>query len=278
MMKTKVFLAIALLLSFASVSRSQELVAPRKDGITIGDTKISREKNEIIIDYNVLMGDQVLSCKVDVTMLLNGKPFRGKEYFSGDIGNIRKPGPKQIRYDISQQKEELAGKDISFKINVLDKDVLDTKTILMATASPLSPRSYGLMAGVVKKVGGYARFHSNFSFTKTAFKADESGAIDGGGYMWMTGEGKVQTLRGTAGVLLRAHKLIYPYIGAGYGYNNYIYEDISGDWGLIKHLSSSGLVLETGIVVKAGPIALSAGVSSTMFKTASLDIGVGVIF
>lgn len=277
-MKTKVFLAIALLLSFASVSRSQELVAPRKDGITIGDTKISREKNEIIIDYNVLMGDQVLSCKVGVTMLLNGKPFRGKEYFSGDIGSIRKPGPKQIRYDISQQKEELAGKDISFKINVLDKDVLDTKTILMATASPLSPRSYGLMAGVVKKVGGYARFQSNFSFTKTAFKADESGAIDGGGYMWMTGEGKVQTLRGTAGVLLRAHKLIYPYIGAGYGYNNYIYEDISGDWGLIKHLSSSGLVLETGIVVKAGPIALSAGVSSTMFKTASLDIGVGVIF
>ena len=46
----------------------------------------------------------------------------------------------------------------------------------------------------------------------------------------------------------------------------------------MKHLSSSGLVLETGIVVKAGPIALSAGVSSTMFKTASLDIGVGVIF
>ena len=278
MNKSKIFLALVLLSFFATAALAQELPSPKKDGISIGGTKVSREKNEIIIDYGILLGDQVLSCNVGVTMYLDGKPFKGGTYFSGDIGKVRKSGTKQIRYDISRQKELLAGKDISFKLNVSKKDVLDTKVLLMASASPLSPRSYGLMVGAVKKVGGYARFQSNFRFTKPAFNTDLAGAIDGGGYMWATGNGRVQTLLATAGVLFRAHKAVYPYAGAGYGHHQYIYEDISGDWGLVKDISPSGLALEAGLVFKAGPIAVSAGVGTIMFKTVSFDLGLGVLF
>lgn len=278
MNKSKIIFALVLLSFYATAALAQELPSPKKDGITIGGTKVSREKNEIIIDYGILLGDQVLSCNVGVTMYLDGKPFKGGTYFSGDIGKVRKSGTKQIRYDISRQKELLAGKDISFKLNVSKKDVLDTKVLLMASASPLSPRSYGLMVGAVKKVGGYARFQSNFSFVKTEYAADSSGAIEGGGNLWMSGRGRVQTLKCTAGVLVRAHKAVYPYIGAGYGYNNYVYEDIYGDWALIKDISRSGLVAEAGLVFKAGPIAISAGASSLMFKTISLDVALGVLF
>lgn len=285
-MKSKIFLAIVILFSFASVSRSQVISSPKYGEVTLGETKVSMGNDAIIIDYGICFGEQIQSCKIGVSMIVDGKPFKGKTYFSGDIGIVRKPGQKQIRYDISHQKEQLAGKDIRFRINILDKVLIaesvpekhNLNTLLMATVSPLSPRSYGLMAGVMKKIGGYARFQSNFSFTKTAFKANEAGAIDGGGYLWPTGEGKIQTLRVTAGALFKAYKFIYPYAGAGYGYKNYVYEDVSGDWGLIKDLSTSGLALETGVVFKAGPIAISAGVSSTMFKLFSLDLGVGVLF
>lgn len=278
MTKSKIFLLLVLLSFIVPSARAQELPSPKKNGISLGDTRVSREKNEILIDYGILLGDQVLSCKVGVTMFLDGKPFTGAQYFSGDLGRIRKSGAKQIRYDISRQKELLAGKDISFKLNVSNKDVLDTKVLLMASVSPLSPRSYGLMVGAVKKVGGYGRFQSNFSFVKTAYVADKYGTIDGGGYMWMTGKGRVQTLKGTAGVLVRAHKAIYPYVGAGYGYNNYVYEDTSGDWGLVKDISLSGFVAEAGLVFKAGPIAISAGASTLNLKTIALDLALGVIF
>lgn len=295
-----------LLFSFAAISHSQVISSPRQGEITLGETKVSMGNDEIIIDYGIYFGEQVKYCKIGVTMIVDGKPFKGKTYFSGDVGIILEPGPKQIRYDISKQKEQLAGKDIRFRINVLNKTFLadsvsekiypqkvvpkkvtplkavpekhTLKTVLTATISPLSPRSFGLMAGVVKKAGGYARFQSNFSFTKEAFVADKSGAIDGGGYLWTTGKGKIQTMKVTAGALFKAHKVIYPYAGAGYGYKNCVYEDVSGDWGLIEDLSKSGLALETGLVVKAGPIALSAGISSIKFKTVSLDLGIGVIF
>lgn len=278
MMRSKLFISLALLFSFLGIARSQELTPPKKYEVSIGGTKVTMENNEIIIDYDVLFGNQVLSCKVEATMLVNGKPFRYNEYFSGDIGIIRESGQKQIRYDISHYKEQLAGTDISFKLNVSDKNTLDMKIIVMATASPMSPRSYGLMAGVVKRIGGYARFQSNFSSKKKAFVVMGSAAIEGGGYMWRTGEGIVKTLRATAGTLIRVHKNIYPYAGIGYGCKNYLYEDYSGDWGLMKDLSTSGLAIESGLVFKAGPVAISAGASSTMFKTISLDVGVGVIF
>ncbi|MGN1221432.1 MAG: hypothetical protein ACI4TU_10910 [Candidatus Cryptobacteroides sp.] len=306
MMKSKFLLVLLFLSSFATVSRSQDILPPTQGEISFGDTRVSMGNDEIIIDYEVNFGEQVQSCKIGVIMLVDGRPFKGKTYFSGDVGIILEPGTKQIRYDISKQKEQLAGKDIRFRINVLNKTILadsvsekiypqkvvpekvtppkavpekhTLKTVLTVTISPLSPRSFGIMVGVVKKAGGYARFQSNFSFTKEAFVADKSGAIDGGGYLWTTGEGKFQTLKFTAGALFKAHKVIYPYAGAGYGYKNCIYEDVSGDWGLIEGLCTSGLALETGLVVKAGPIALSAGISSIKFKTVSLDLGIGVIF
>lgn len=274
----KLFLIVVVLFSDFAASSAQVIPSPRKDGVSIGDTKISRDGNILTVDYGILLGDQVLSCKVDATLLLDGKPFKAAKSFKGDIGRIKQSGYKQIRYDISGQKEVLADKDISFRMNVSQKDVLKTRYLIMATASPLAPQSYGLTFGMVRRYGGYVNFQSNFVPGKSSFTSDRTGAKEDGSYAWLTGNSKIQSLKVTAGALFRAHKAVYPYVGAGYGHIRCLSEDVSGDWGLIKEYSSIGLAAETGIVFRAGPVALSAGVGTIMFKTVSLDLGLGVMF
>lgn len=274
----KLFLT-AILFAVASVlSYSQGLPSPKSDGVTIGETEVSMDKGEIIIDYRILLGEQVLSCRVSATMLLDGSPVKRAEKFFGDVGLIKKSGAKQISYRIAGKEEQLAGKEISFRLDVSNKDVLGNKALVMATISPFTPSSYGVMAGFVKKVGGYVRFTSNYRFAKADFSAVGSGEIDGGGFMWPTGKIKVQALQATAGVLIRAQKFLYPYVGAGYGYNKYLYEDLSGDIGYIADLSPRGAAAEAGIIFKIGPVSFSAGAGTIMFKTVSLDVGLGVMF
>lgn len=274
----KMFFIVVMLFSAFATSFAQEIPSPRKDGVSIGDTKIARDGNILTVDYGILLGDQVLSCKVDATLLIDGKPFKAAKKIKGDIGKIKTSGYKQIRYDISNQKDVLAGKDISFRLNVTRKDVLKTRYLIMATASPIFPRSYGLTFGVVRRYGGYVNFQSNFAFGKYAFTSDQTGAKEDGNYVWLTGNSRIQSLKVTAGALFRAHKAVYPYVGAGYGHIRCLTEDVSGDWGLIKEYSKIGLAAETGIVFRAGPVALSAGVGTIMFKTVSLDLGLGVMF
>lgn len=274
----KMFVSVVMLFSAFATSFAQEIPSPRKDGVSIGDTKIARDGNILTVDYGILLGDQVLSCKVDATLLIDGKPFKAAKKIKGDIGKIKTSGYKQIRYDISSQKDVLAGKDISFRLNVTRKDVLKTRYLIMATASPIFPRSYGLTFGVVRRYGGYVNIQSNFAFGKYAFTSDQTGAKEDGNYVWLTGNSRIQSLKVTAGALFRAHKAVYPYVGAGYGHIRCLTEDVSGDWGLIKEYSKIGLAAESGIVFRAGPVALSAGVGTIMFKTVSLDLGLGVMF
>ena len=276
----KMFFIVVMLFSAFATSFAQEIPSPRKDGVSIGDTKIARDGNILTVDYGILLGDQVLSCKVDATLLIDGKPFKAAKKIKGDIGKIKTSGYKQIRYDISSQKDVLAGKDISFRLNVSRKDVLKTRYLIMATASPIFPRSYGLTFGVVRRYGGYVNFQSNYVFGKIARTADSYGIFDDGtGGLWPSGKpAYYQSLKATAGLLVRAHKAIYPYIGAGYGYHNYVCDDISGEHIKIKDFSPAGAVVEAGLIFRAGPVAISAGAGTIMFKTVSLDLGLGVLF
>ena len=278
-MKKLVLIVVVLFSAFAA-SSAQEIPSPRKDGISIGDTKISRDGNELIVDYAILLGDQVLSCKVNATLLVDGKPFKHTKEIKGDIGKIRQSGYKQIRYDIKGQQAALAGKDISFRLDVSGKDVLKTRYLIMATASPLAPRSYGLTLGAVRRYGGYVNFQSNFVFGKIAHTADRQGVYeDGDGIIWTShNPAYYQSLKVTGGLLIRAHKAVYPYVGAGYGYHNYIIDDVYGDHIRIRDYSPSGAVVEAGIIFRAGPVAISAGAGTVMFKTVSLDVGLGVMF
>lgn len=315
MTKVKLFLTLLALALAATLSYSQELTPPKRNGVSIGETKVSMGKDEIFIDYRILLGEDVQSCKVKVTMYLGYNPYRKATEFSGDIGKITESGFKRIRYDLSGRKERLAGRDISFRLDVSDKIVsyrtaatyagngnvsdnsvadryipekktIGTKWLISAHTSPLIntmsshtsiPGSYGAMVGAVKNVGGYVSFRSNYKFAKADHFVYSHSELTS-----PTSKTRISVVKVSGGLLFRANESLYPYAGVGYGFNDHLYfnsdNSYSGSWWQVKDLSQQGLAVEVGVVSKVGPIALSVGVSTITFKTVSLDLGLGVMF
>lgn len=317
MTKLKLFLTLMTLTLAATLLYSQELTPPKRNGVSIGETKVSMGKNEIFIDYRILLGENVQSCKVKVTMYLGYNPYRKATEFSGDIGKITESGFKRIRYDLSGRKERLAGRDISFRLDVSDKKLsyniaatvtdggnisdsrvsdrnisekkgIGTKWLVSAQITPpfntLSshtsiPTSYGVMVGVAKRVGGYVGIRSNFIFTKPTLYVHSYDDLAS-----PTDLTRISDITAVGGFLIRVNKSLYTYAGAGYGFDRHIYGNyyrgngMPSEWCLVEDLSPEGYAFETGLISKVGPIAISAGICTIMFKTLSIDFGLGVMF
>ena len=158
------------------------------------------------------------------------------------------------------------------------KDVLKGNYIAMASVGVMPQMSYGLMVGYVKKWGGYAKFRSDYHFKSPAYSCDKYGNIDGGGLIWTNGLQRKSRLQATGGVLYRLTKWCYPYAGLGYGTRSLQWQDYQGQWAEVADYSCKGIAAEAGVIMKMGPVAVSAGYSSTAFKYSELEIGIGVMF
>lgn len=255
-----------------------ELVSPRKNEVVIGNTQIYREGDELVVDYRILMGDNVKSCKIDVLLYADDKLVKEMTGLKGDFGKIKSPGLKQIRYSLDNQKAKLAGKEIKFTFNVRNKDVLEGKYLIMPSLLTSTPMSYGIMVGYVRKFGGYIRAKSNFKFIKSSYSSNQYGELGDGSYMWTSGNSDRGSWQVLAGGLYRASRHFYPYVGIGYGVRNIYWEDTEGLWAKISDISCSNVAAEAGFILKCGPIALSPGVSTIGFKHIYFDFGVGVMF
>lgn len=274
----KAGLLTVLLLCIVLTPLSAQTDTPSKNGVSIGQTAISREDTELVVDYNLLLGKNVKSCQVEVVMLVDGKPVVMNSSLSGDYGKMVSSGLKQIRYDVSSQKEYLAGKDISFTLNVTRLDVMKGRIVAIASVTPAPQFSCGLMLGYVKKFGGYAKVRTDFRSNKFSYTCTRDGHLDSGGVLWANGNVRKTRLQVTGGGLFRVSKWLYPYVGAGYGYRSVLWDDTAGNWAKVTDLSCNGFAAETGLIFKAGPVALSAGVSTTSFKYTELELGIGVMF
>lgn len=257
----------------------QSIPSPKKNEVTIGNTRISREEQELVVDYQIALGDNVLSCDVEVVLNVDGRPMKNysAEYLTGDYGKIARSGNKQIRFNVEKLKHALADKSITFTLNVRNKDILDSKILAMASVSVFPQMSYGAMLGYVKKVGGYAKFRSDFSSVTPSYDCVSDGTFDGG-LFWASGRQKKSRMQATAGVLFRISKSVYPYVGAGYGSRGVYWEDHSGSWAQVTDYSCKGVAAEAGMIFKLGPVAVSAGVSTTAFKYCEAEVGIGVMF
>lgn len=262
-----------------SVHAQEPLQSPRKDGVSIGNAKVSRDDKDLVVDYQIMLGDNVLSCNVEVIMLVGGQKQKlNASELKGDFGRITESGFKQVRFNVERKKEYLAGKDIRFTMNVKSKDVLDNEILAMASVSVMPQTSYGLMLGYVKKFGGYVKFRSDFHFDHAAYTCDSAGQIDGGGLLWANGQQRKSRMQATGGVLFRLAKWCYPYAGVGYGTRSVHWQDYQGQWAEVTDYSCKGLAAEAGLILKMGPVAVSAGVSTTAFKYSELELGIGVMF
>lgn len=264
-----------------SLNAQEVLKTPKSDEVSIGNVKVSREGKELVVDYQIILGDDVISCKVDVEMLVgaNGKKYTLKpSELKGDTGKITSTGFRQVRYDVEKRKTLLAGKDIRFTLKVSHKDALKGNYLAVASLGVVPQLSYGLMLGYVQKYGGYAKFRSDFKFPNSSYTCSSNGEIEGGGFIWTNGEQRKSFMQITGGGLFRVAKWFYPYVGAGYGSRRVLWQDFKGEWAKVSDFSCASVAFEAGAIFKFGPVALSTGVSTIGFRYTDWEIGVGVMF
>lgn len=145
--------------------------------------------------------------------------------------------------------------------------------------------SYGIMAGVMSPFragrtswGGYVHFNSNFIFSASEYTCTSDGAIENGGRFWPAGGSRTSVLRATGGVLAGINERFTAYGGLGYGYSRLMWEDVDGKWAVVNDHSYKGITAEGGIMASWNHLTVGLGVSSVAFRTAYLDLSVGIRF
>lgn len=139
--------------------------------------------------------------------------------------------------------------------------------------------SYGLMAGYLhRSLGFFASFRSNFISKDASYSCTSNYSLPDGSAFWASGGRTYGNLFSAAGMLVRASGNFVVYAGAGYGYRKLYWEDIDGEWACVSDWSHSGIAVETGGIFRWRQLAVSAGISTTAFRSCSFTCGVGVCF
>lgn len=149
--------------------------------------------------------------------------------------------------------------------------------LLASLAAP--DMAYGVMAGYqYGRWGGYLSLRSNYMFGDTAYGCTSDGKLPSGASFWGTGESRKMNLAVCVGALVQLQPLISVYVGAGYGMRNMAWKDVDGNWAEVSDWSHRGLAAESGLLFSFSRLAVSVGISTVKFKTASFTCGVGIKF
>ncbi len=274
---------LGLLIVISSSAQSDDHVRnPYPDEVTIGAMKVERSGSEFTIQYKLLLGDDVRWCKTKLMISIDGGNtysfMPSDDNISGDFGRQETSGVKEIKYDVSTDKQQLAGKQVVFKVDVTTVDVLQREVLATAQAGVYPQLSYGFMFGMVKKYGWYVKARSDFNFQSSSYNCTSTGEIEGGGHIWTDGVSYKSRLVVTAGGMLRASRWCYPYVGVGYGSRSLYWKDFQGEWAKVTDKSCAGVALDAGVALKFGKIALTIGVNNSAFKYTEAEVGIGMMF
>lgn len=151
---------------------------------------------------------------------------------------------------------------------------------------------YGLTVGGVKsRLGWFLRFKTNLGFKEYDGECrgtDEFVGPTPDNPFYFTNKKKVNNYAGTAGLVVKCTSWLYTSVGLGYGSRELLCEYITIDnsdyrieksyW--VKNLdySYSGLAADLDVMVKFGPVFVSAGCNTLNFKYVDLNAGVGLFF
>ena len=147
--------------------------------------------------------------------------------------------------------------------------------------------SFGLMGGVAKQFGGYAKcLLSSDILSGRAVRCD----VDATGAQfteavpndyWTTGKTSTSFVYAAAGVMSRLGCPLYCYVGGGYyklTNGAELYPDESGavHWAAVKNID--GLALDLGLMLKIGPVTINAGVGIPSGFNSFANFGMGLMF
>lgn len=241
--------------------------------VTVDTTSVSRH---IVLDR--MIAGLSINAPDEAKMWINGK-LKG----NGSLTEEVSPGSYEIKIKQSGYYPYIKNITITPEMTELTVDMTESLVpyenhfLAMASASVYPSLSYGAMLGYVKTVGGYVKYRSNFDSTKGLYDATSDLNIASGGYFWPSGAKAESIMTVSGGMLLRAAKSLYPYFGAGYGARKIMWQDAGGKWANITDYTYAGISAEAGLIFKFGPVALSAGVSTTAFKYTAAEVGIGVM-
>ena len=282
-MKRYISLLISVLLVSMGISSqtAEHLRVPDPGQVSLGNVQV--EIGPVLnIRYTLRFGEGVDWCRIGLFLSTDGGSSYSRlpdsEYITGDLGKISSGGDKSIKYDHSEVKQELAGKQLDFKVEVLSKNVIRREYLIAGTASVYPGLSYGLMVGTVRKTGFYIKARSNFVFPASSYSCNISGVMDSGGTIWANGSESRSRFVITGGMIYHASPWIYPYAGVGYGSKQLFLQDVQDNWAAVSDLSYKGVSLDAGLLLKIRKFVLSAGVCNTAFKYTEGEIGVGFLF
>lgn len=164
-------------------------------------------------------------------------------------------------------------------LKVILSEAQKTRTLVMPVMGIGKAPSYGIMLGIVKKWGAYAKVMHSFNSLSTDLTCDESGNIGGDSQKgWFTGEKENSRFSITGGVMYRVALPVYFYLGAGYGYKKLGWETEGGKWAEVSNHSTKGLETEFGVICRIKNFALSAGVQNNQFKNWDAIAGAAFMF
>lgn len=282
MKKFILIIAASVIGQYSYAQTNDYIKNPHPDEVTLGAMKVERIGSEFTIEYKLLLGDDVRWCKTKLSISTDGgKTFNftpTEDFLSGDFGKQVSSGNKVIKYDVSADKKQLAGKPVVFKVDVVSKDVLQREILASIQAGVFPQISYGFMFGMVKKYGWYVKALSDFSFPSSSYNCTSNGEIEEGGYIWTEGSNKKSRLVLTAGGMFRVSRWCYPYVGVGYGLRGLYWKDFQDEWVKVTDKSCAGVALDAGVALKFGKVALTIGVNNTAFKYTEAEVGIGVMF
>ena len=98
------------------------LTVPESDKVTLGNVQVSKDSDNIYVDYDILFGSRILSCLVGLEVSLNaGKSFEPvTDGLSGDIHRVESSGHKRIALPLNIYAKKFADESIIFNVFVSD--------------------------------------------------------------------------------------------------------------------------------------------------------------
>ncbi len=109
--------------------------------------------------------------------------------------------------------------------------------------------------------GCFVSGRSNFIRTGSDYSCTAAGVLDGGGLFWGNGADRYGVHVLCAGAVFHPLEHLAVYAGAGYGREELDWQDAALRWARVDDWSRSGLAAEAGILLRLGPLSLSAGYS-----------------
>lgn len=143
-----------------------------------------------------------------------------------------------------------------------------------------SQMSYGVMAGFVKRRGGYIKVkHSLSGSVKKSFECNDEGVLSQQDVTpWYNGKIAKNRWALTGGFLQQIGKPLYAYAGIGYGVRRLNWQTVEGGWARNTDRSHQGMEIEIGGLFLYKRLAVSLGTQTNSFQYLEGNLGVGILF